>query len=87
MASFNDFISVVTNAEYQKALGVKVTDNEIAELVKYARNSYQVFLRAFMTKNQSRVGDDLTENLFFFALRNSLIDYSNYVADNKLTKK
>lgn len=87
MASFNDFISVVTNAEYQKTLGVKVTDNEIDELVKYARNSYQVFLRAFMTKNQARVGDDLTENLFFFALRNSLIDYSNYVVDNKLNKK
>ena len=77
--AFDNFVNVVFSNEYQTFFSVKISEEEINKFKDLANNSFEVYAKRFMAKNKARFAEPLTENLFFFALKNTLIDYSKIV--------
>lgn len=84
--SFDIFVETVFSDQYQNLLSVKISDDEIADFKSMAINSFDVYVKRFMAKNKSKFADPLTENIFFFTLKNTLVDYSKVVAKNLIKK-
>lgn len=84
--SFDIFVETVFSVQYQNLLSVKISGDEIADFKSMANNSFDVYVKRFMAKNKSKFADPLTENIFFFTLKNTLVDYSKIVAKNLIKK-
>lgn len=85
--SFNSFVDVIFSNDYQSLLSVKISKEEIDKFKDLANSSFDVYVKRFMAKNKARFTEPLTENLFFFALKNTLIDYSKIVDAQQSKKK
>lgn len=59
-----------------------IHDEDYQKIMELARQSYQIHAMRFFENNVASASEDLRESVFFFALKNTLINLSTHYYDN-----
>lgn len=91
MAEFEKFAQAIFYSDElagsKRFLSLDIRDEDYNKVMELARNSYGIHARRFLLNNVAAATEEMDQSVFFFAMKNMLIDLSMHYYDNYISKR